>query len=63
MSFERSLKATLVAVVHTQVCAIRENDDFLWLPFFAKKKGIKKRIGFFFYCLFLTQSASTREKV
>jgi len=42
MSFERSLKATRVAVVHTRACAIRENDAFLWLPFFSKKKGREK---------------------
>jgi len=38
MSFERSLKATLVAIVHTRACAIRENDDFLLLLFFLKRK-------------------------
>ncbi|MGW8169106.1 MAG: hypothetical protein ACWGHH_03780 [Sulfurovaceae bacterium] len=48
MSFERSLKATLVAVVHTQVCAIRKNDAFLWLPFFSKKKGVENKDIFSF---------------
>ncbi len=41
MSSERTLKATLVAVVHTQVCAIREDDDF-WVLFL--KKYQRKRL-------------------
>ncbi|MDY0195238.1 MAG: hypothetical protein RBR33_04150 [Sulfurovaceae bacterium] len=40
LSFERSLKAMLVAVVHTQVCAIRENDAFCTT---FSKKVVKER--------------------
>ena len=63
MSFERSLKAAFCAVVYNKRRAIREDDDFFGYLSLVKRKVERSKCIFLFYYFFLTESASTREKV